>query len=352
MTYDLDSAIDTFWQSNSGAPFPSVAGEVKATIDEYTADMEKIGKLTDISTDDNLDPVPNNNKQQQQDKAASAAGLGDLVTRLKEKKRLIDLHTHLATDLMKHIRDRQIDYFFSMEEAIITRSIIDKKELTSLITSPVIGSEGGRGTLADKIRLLLIYFLSSRSPVPEMDQYEEALRGMGADLAPLDYFKKTKAFNDSLAIAHSSASSAGANQSGGSSMNKHVGGFMQMLSGYQPVESVTNFFSQGVRSLLPKSKDLFVTRVVESIMELKNTLDADYLYLDPKIQNKTNVPRRTSPFKEAIVFIVGGGNYVEYQNLQDYTKKQNKKIIYGTTELLTSKQFLQQTKELKEHLNK
>ncbi|GAM25440.1 hypothetical protein SAMD00019534_086150 [Acytostelium subglobosum LB1] len=326
--YDLDSSIDTFWQNNTGAPFPNVAGEVKAAISDYTAEKEKIGYMTDVTDDSSTEP----GKQASVENRAK--GLGDLVSSLKEKKRLIDLHTNLATDLMKHIRDRQIDYFFSMEEAIITRSLVDKKELTSLITSPPFGKDGGRGTLEDKVRLFLIYFMSSKT-VPEMEQFEEALKGMGADLKSIEYIKKNKAFKESLAIVNSSSQS--------SSATAKASGFLQMFT---PVESFTNYFSQGVRSLLPKSKDLFVTRVVESIMDLKNTLDADYIYLDPKIQNKNNVTRRTSPFKDAIVFVVGGGNYVEYQNLQDFAKKQNKKIIYGTTELLTSKEFIEQTKEL------
>lgn len=58
-------------------------------------------------------------------------------------------------------------------------------------------------------------------------------------------------------------------------------------------------------------------------MEMKNTLSVEdtYIYLDPKAQARGgNIPRKNTPFKEAIVFVVGGGNYVEYQNLQDSAK--------------------------------
>jgi hypothetical protein len=30
------------------------------------------------------------------------------------------------------------------------------------------------------------------------------------------------------------------------------------------------------------------------------------------------VPRKTTPFSEAMVFVLGGGCFAEYQNLQDY----------------------------------
>lgn len=33
-----------------------------------------------------------------------------------------------------------------------------------------------------------------------------------------------------------------------------------------------------------------------------------------------SVPRNKAPSTEAVVFMVGGGNYIEYTNLQDYAK--------------------------------
>jgi hypothetical protein len=32
------------------------------------------------------------------------------------------------------------------------------------------------------------------------------------------------------------------------------------------------------------------------------------------------MPRAKTPFNDAIVFVVGGGNYIEYQNLLDNAK--------------------------------
>ena len=34
----------------------------------------------------------------------------------------------------------------------------------------------------------------------------------------------------------------------------------------------------------------------------------------------SNMPRTKTPFNDAIVFVVGGGNYIEYQNLLDNAK--------------------------------
>ena len=45
-------------------------------------------------------------------------------------------------------------------------------------------------------------------------------------------------------------------------------------------------------------------------------------------------------YEDVIVFIVGGGNYSEYQHLQVYAKSQNpaKTILYGSTDILAAKQ--------------
>jgi hypothetical protein len=72
------------------------------------------------------------------------------------------------------------------------------------------------------------------------------------------------------------------------------------------------------------SQNLPVTRIVDELMEMKTSQETeDYRYFDPKqlrVVDGSQIPRNRTPFQEAIVFMVGGGNYIEYQNLVDYTK--------------------------------
>jgi len=58
------------------------------------------------------------------------------------------------------------------------------------------------------------------------------------------------------------------------------------------------------------------------------------------------IPRKTTPFREAIIFTVGGGSLVEYENLQRYGRTNGKHIIYGATELLNPAEFLKQAEAL------
>ena len=58
---------------------------------------------------------------------------------------------------------------------------------------------------------------------------------------------------------------------------------------------------------------------------------------------------RTAPpsgvtYKEAVVFVVGGGNYLEAESLMTWASKAAppKHIVYGATELLTADKFTEQ----------
>ena len=73
-------------------------------------------------------------------------------------------------------------------------------------------------------------------------------------------------------------------------------------------------------------------------------VESDYLYFDPKGNAQTK--RRTQPYREGIVFVVGGGNYLEYHNLQDYANSSGKRIIYGCSDLLSPTNFLSQLEKI------
>lgn len=76
----------------------------------------------------------------------------------------------------------------------------------------------------------------------------------------------------------------------------------------------------GVKNLLPARKELVISKIVGDIMNPPQNEPSkadDYLYFDPKLSRNSRAPRQyKASFQEAIVFVVGGGNYVEYQNLQ------------------------------------
>lgn len=69
-------------------------------------------------------------------------------------------------------------------------------------------------------------------------------------------------------------------------------------------------------------QNLPVTKIVDELMEMRQSNEVeDYYYLDPKqLKRVEQTPKNRTTFQDVIVFIVGGGNYIEYQNLVDYVK--------------------------------
>merc|ERR1719334_1327712 len=87
------------------------------------------------------------------------------------------------------------------------------------------------------------------------------------------------------------------------------------------MSTASEFAMEGVKNLVVKKHNLPVTKVVDALMELKQQPDTDeYRYLDAKSVRQSDVARARNPFGEAVVFVVGGGNYIEYQNLAEYSK--------------------------------
>jgi hypothetical protein len=118
----------------------------------------------------------------------------------------------------------------------------------------------------------------------------------------------------------------------------------------------------GVKNFLPVQKDLTVTRLVASLLDpaaasaqVRQETD-DWLSFDMQPRRGRQVAGQSSATgagaKDAIVFVVGGGSYVEYANLQEYAARtagnshagavgtQARRITYGATEILTPTAFV------------
>lgn len=117
----------------------------------------------------------------------------------------------------------------------------------------------------------------------------------------------------------------------------------------------------GVKNFLPVQKDLTVTRLVASLLDpaaasaqVRQETD-DWLSFDMQPRRGRQVAGQSAATgagaKDAIVFVVGGGSYVEYANLQEYAARtagnnaaavgsQARRITYGSTEILTPTAFV------------
>ncbi|XP_028677110.1 sec1 family domain-containing protein 1 [Erpetoichthys calabaricus] len=323
--YDL-TAADRFWQKHKGSPFPEVAESVQQELDTYRAQEDEVKRLKSIM---GLEGEDEGAISMLSDNTAKLTSAVSSLPELLEKKRLIDLHTNVATAVLEHIKTRKLDVYFEYEEKLMSKSTLDKS-LLDMISDP------DAGTPEDKMRLFLIYYITSQQPPSEVDmeQYRKALADAGCNLSPLNYIRQWKAF----------AKMAAAPANYGGSGAKAMGLFSRVMN------TGSQFVMEGVKNLVLKQHNLPVTRILDNLMEMKSNPETDdYRYFDPKMLrgSESSVPRNKNPFQEAIIFVVGGGNYIEYQNLVDYVKgKPGKHVLYGCSELFNASQFLKQLSQL------
>uniref|UniRef100_A0A0C9S5J0 TSA: Wollemia nobilis Ref_Wollemi_Transcript_19053_2198 transcribed RNA sequence n=1 Tax=Wollemia nobilis TaxID=56998 RepID=A0A0C9S5J0_9CONI len=314
-SYELDDS-DNFWVANSSAPFPKVAEEVETQLSKYKQDVEEVNRRTGGQRDMNFDgeELIGNTKH-----LMSAV---NSLPELTERKKIIDKHTNIATALLGEIKERSLDSYCTMEDDMLTKGSIDRNGLLTVLK--------GKGTQMDKLRLAIIYLLASETTIPaDVEAIESTLKESEVDLSAFQYVKKIKSLNISL-----TSSSAGS--------KNNIVDWAEKLYG-QSLSAVT----AGMKSLLSGGRQLAMTRTVEALMEARPNPDIDnYLLFDPRAPKSSSGVGSHSkgPFKEAIVFMVGGGNYIEYGSLQELAQRQQpiKNIIYGTTEVLTGAEFVEQ----------
>lgn len=320
-SYDLNPH-DKFWQSEKGCPFPIVAEAVQEELDSYRAQEDEVKRLKEAM---GLKGEDDEAISMLSDNTAKLTSAVSSLPELLEKKRLIDMHTNIATALLEHIKERKLDMYFETEEKLMSKLQLDRS-LMDIISDPEAGQP------EDKVRLFIIALICG-TPLSEaeIDQYCVALQSANCDVMPIQYVRRWKAY---------AKMSAAPSQYGGGG-TKTVGMFSKLMS------KSSQLFMEGVKNLVIKKHNLPATRIIDAIMDSKSLEDVDdYRYFDPKLlrSDSTSVPRNRSPFNEAFVFVVGGGNYIEYQNLVDYAKGKSgtvqKKIVYGCSDLTSASKFL------------
>ncbi|KAF8410314.1 hypothetical protein HHK36_002841 [Tetracentron sinense] len=315
-SYELDTS-DPFWVANGLLEFPEVAVEIETQLSKYKKDVDEVNKRTGGKEGAEFDG---------QDLIGNTKHLMNAVNslpELTERKKVIDRHTNIATVLLGEIKERSLDSYAKKENDMLIKGGIDRNELLSVLR--------GKGTKVDKLRFAIIYLLSAETmPQSEMEAVEAVLREFEVDTCAFQYLKKIKSLNVSLASVNSAS-------------KNNIVDWAEKLYG-QSISAVT----AGMKNLLSSDQQLALTRTVEALMEGKPNPEIEsYLVFDPRAPKSslgTGSSHLKGPFKEAIVFMIGGGNYVEYGSLQELVQRQQpaKHVVYGTTEILTGVEFVEQ----------
>lgn len=236
---DLDGR-DKFWRTHKGSPFPTVAEAIQEELEQYRSSEDEIKRLkTSMGIVDGQGgggeaelaySLVNDNTERLTNAVNS-------LPQLMEQKRLIDMHTRIATAMLNAIKARRLDSFFEMEERIMTKLTLERPLYDVLVDADF-------GTLEDKLRLFVIFYICTPNvPEAELRRLEQALAEQGCDVAVLAYVKRWKSIM----------------QKSTEMPNQYEGG------GTKTVSMFSKLVSQGSSFVMEGVKNLVVKRHVSSI---------------------------------------------------------------------------------------
>jgi len=236
---DLDNR-DKFWMSHKGSPFPTVAEAIQEELESYRSSEDEIKKLkSSMGIDGESESVA---YSMVNDNTARLTNAVNSLPQLMEKKRLIDMHTKIATNILTFIKSRRLDSFFELEEKIMSKSVLDKA-LSDLLVDPEFGSTD------DKMRLYIIFYICTNVPDSEYKKLEALLLEAGCDLSAMPYVQRWKSIM---------TRSTNFNQS----QNQYEG------SGTKTVTMFSKLLTQGSSFVMEGVKNLVVKRHVSSCLKL------------------------------------------------------------------------------------
>lgn len=350
--YDIDPR-DFFWSANALLPFPDVVENANLELERYKKDAHDLTARTGITSLQDIDPDHNDTTNIQQ--------AVDALPELTARKATLDMHMDVLASLLKELESKALDKFFEIEQNLSNPQV--QHEFLDLLAE----SSAKKDNVSDKLRTFMVLYLLvdnlSDGFVAEVKQKFQDL-DPSIDLSALKYIDKFKHMTKvtNLSSLTQVDSSAGARDelhvsgSNNSALFNNLSSRLYGLTEGRLTEGLSSLTS-GLKKLLPTKKNLAITNIVETIMDPSGSsgngnsiqLTDDYLYLDPKSRGGHSKPPKRQSYNEAIVFVVGGGNYLEYQNLQEYAHSPHNSVqhvVYGSTNLVTADEFLRECQEL------
>jgi len=370
--FDIDPDVDPFYSRHKFNPFPEAIESNGAELQDVTAKEQQIRSKTGGGKDQDLAAVGGAGA----DSAELATAVESLPILLERKKKL-EVHTSILQAAMNEVAARDVPQFYELEISLATGTYKNdaakaKKDVMELV------SDSTKGNVNDKVRLVIVYALSNgvgnSSDIDEVAQaMKESLETKGSTvggadgggaategaggathgtltkedrahldvgLHAIDYLKKLRSMN--MIATMSDVMQTEVSASGGAGSSDMLSSFMARAT-----NQATGFLAKAsdkLGTMLGKIHKHRATIVVENICEMRpNTEDDDYLYLDPRVKGDVDVATlrnaTRAPVREAIAFMIGGGCYGEYQNLQ-MVADERRNVTYGCTEIVDPCTFL------------
>lgn len=350
--FDLDPDEDPFYSRHKFNPFPEA-------IESNAADLEEVAaKEKSIRSQAAGNGVPDPNST-----ATDLANAVDSLPALLDRKKQLEMHTSILQAVMDRVALRDVPQFYELETSLATGSYKNdagraKADVLELAADPT------KGSLEDKLRLVVVYILTTNAKTADVDAVTAAVQqtmdtpgddgkprldkmgrqNLEAGMKAIGYLKQLRSMHMlplSTALQEIESESKGTSGSVLTSvLNKATSQAAVLMAKA----------AERASSMLGKIHKHYATRVVENLCEMQpGSEDDDFLYLDPRVKGDVDVQKlrmmNRSPVREVTAFVIGGGCYSEYQNLQ-MVANDRRTISYGSTELVDAGEFLAQLGQL------
>lgn len=401
--FDLDPDTDTFYCQHKFQPFPEAIESNSVELQEVTEREQEIRSKATSNTSSNEigdDPLFNPSANG----TDSLANAVDSLPALLDRKKQLEMHTSILQAVMNEVAARDIPPFFEQESSLATGKYKNDQEQAKTDILQII-SDPEKGTIQDNVRLILVYCLATKATTADLDEVIQSLeKAIEIDdekkggkrsnpnvkknedgVKAIRYIRQLRSMN-MLSIQANSTET----------ISDSVGSATAGLSSFM-AKTATGLLAKAtdrVSSILGKTHKHYATRVIEHLCEMKNnTEDDEYLYLDPRVKGDIDIAKlklssgstsgavagsiRRAPIKDVVCFVIGGGSYGEYQNLQMLAKSDDEQgssvsntsvsvggnlrgsmtssssanskarsITYGSTEIMDAESFVSQLGQL------
>jgi len=329
ITWPLVEAADSFWRENAPRAFPHVVKDLEQSLFFQNTPARQGAAGTAGTSGRQGPPAP------------------DPEMRHAFQRRVLGTHAKIVSLLAKHIEKRALDDFFELEADILARPTapdLDAAEdlLSGFRVAATTGDDDDaptqrlsvQSTPADRMRLFLILYLCCPSLDEDILQtFVGYLGKAGADMRVFRHLLHVKRRHPWVGSRPPSSIVSGLLAAGADKLKKLVR------------ERHAGQLATTVRNLLrpPDEDDAALGAGVGALRGLPSAASASsctpqFSYIDPF---RDRGEEGGEP-DHIMTFVVGGGNYVEMQDLKTTLAQCGWHSVYGTTDMVNPEQFLSQ----------
>jgi hypothetical protein len=357
--FDLDPDQDPFYSQHKFKPFPEAIESNGVELQQVT---QKEKQIRSRGGGGGGDPLASTT-------GAELATAVDSLPALLDRKKQLEVHTSILQAVMTQVAARDVPQFYELESSLATGYY--KKDLSQAKSKVLeLATDPAKGNVQDKIRLVLTYMLATSAKSADIDEVATAMKDaletkglantesgeralldktakeqLAVGLRAIQYIKKLRTMHMLPAATDMQEMVASEDSSSNPDM---LSSFMARAT--TQASGLLAKATEKMSTMLGKIHKHRATQVVENLCEMKpNSEDQEYLYLDPKVKGDVDVNAlrnmARASVREVIAFVIGGGCYSEYQNLQ-MVANERRHVSYGSTELVDPSDFMAQLAQL------